>query len=41
MMLPLSEKATLEEKRGFRDIDMENAWVEWQQFRLEALRGGS
>lgn len=41
MMLPLSEKAALEEKRGYRDIDMDNAWVEWQQFRLEALGGES
>lgn len=29
MMLRLSEKRSLEQNRGFRDIDPENCWEEW------------
>ena len=27
------DRAALEEKRGYRDIDPENAWEEWLQLR--------
>ena len=36
MMLPLSAKVQMEEKRGYRDIDPENVWVEWLAFKAEA-----
>lgn len=29
IMLPLSKKEALDERRGFRDIDPENCWEEW------------
>jgi hypothetical protein len=38
MMLPMSMKVQMDEKRGYRDIDPENVWVEWQEFRAEASR---
>lgn len=37
MMLPLSTRRTMEEKRGYRDVNPENVWPEWQEFRAEAL----
>jgi hypothetical protein len=39
MMLPLSKKNALDEKRGYRDIDPENVWAEWLAFRQEARSG--
>lgn len=39
MMLPLSKKNALDEKRGYRDIDPENVWPEWLAFRQEARSG--
>ncbi len=38
MLLPSSMKIQMDEKRGYRDIDPENVWVEWQEFRAEARR---
>jgi hypothetical protein len=38
MMLPLSKKRLMDEKRGYEDINPENAWSEWQAFRAAALR---
>lgn len=38
MMLRSSAALELEEKRGFRDIDPENCWEEWQTLR-QALAG--
>jgi hypothetical protein len=38
MMLPLSKKRLMDEKRGYEDINPENAWQEWQAFRAEAQR---
>ena len=39
MMLPPSAKVAMEEKRGYRDIDPENVWEEWLQFRAEVTSG--
>jgi hypothetical protein len=36
MMMRLSHKEALDEKRGYRDVDPKNVWVEWQAFRTEA-----
>jgi hypothetical protein len=36
MMMRLSHKEALDEKRGYRDVDPLNVWVEWQAFRMEA-----
>ena len=38
MMLPLSKKRLMDEKRGYEDINPENVWFEWQAFRTEAQR---
>lgn len=38
MMLRSSVALEMEEKRGFRDIDPENCWEEWQTLR-EILAG--
>ena len=35
-MLRLSASNQLDEKRGYRDLDPENVWVEWLVFRTEA-----
>jgi hypothetical protein len=35
MMLPLSAKRAMDEKRGYRDIDPENVWSEWLAFKAE------
>jgi hypothetical protein len=35
IMLPLSAKVQMDEKRGYRDIDPENVWVEWLAFKAE------
>jgi hypothetical protein len=29
----------LEETRGYRDVDPENCWTEWQELRLELVAG--
>jgi hypothetical protein len=39
IMLPLSEKVAMEEKRGYRDIDPENVWEEWLLLRAEVSSG--
>jgi len=39
MMLRPSAALELEEKRGFRDIDPEDCWEDWQALR-QALGGG-
>jgi hypothetical protein len=36
MMMRLSHKLALEEKRGYRDVDPGNVWDDWQAFRGEA-----
>ena len=38
MMLPLSAKVQMDEKRGYRDIDPENVWAAWLAFKAEAQR---
>ena len=35
--LPISEKAALEESRGYRDLDTENVWQDWQVARRELM----
>lgn len=35
MMLPLSAKQQMDEKRGYQDIDPENVWEGWLAFRAE------
>jgi uncharacterized protein YegJ (DUF2314 family) len=41
IMLPLSAKRAMDEKRGYQDINPENVWLEWQAFRAEALPEGN
>jgi hypothetical protein len=36
MMMRLSHKQALEDKRGYRDVDPGNVWVDWQAFRGKA-----
>ncbi len=36
VMLPVSMKAEMDNSRGYEDIDPENCWLEWQQFRTES-----
>jgi hypothetical protein len=38
MMMRVSHKQALEEKRGYRDVAPENAWADWLAFRAEARR---
>jgi hypothetical protein len=35
MMMRLSHKQALEDKRGYRDVDPGNVWLDWQAFRVE------
>ena len=35
--LPVSEKAALEERRGYRDLDTDNVWQDWQVARRELM----
>ena len=35
IVMRLSHKRAMEEKRGYRDINPENAWKEWLVFRTE------
>lgn len=35
MMMRAEEAAKMEESRGYRDIDPDNCWMEWQQIRQE------
>jgi hypothetical protein len=30
----LSMKRQMDERRGYRDLDLENVWEEWQLFRM-------
>jgi len=39
MMLRASVKAAMEEKRGYRDVDPEQCWEEWLQFRAGMSAG--
>lgn len=39
MILPESHVAALDEKRGYRDIDPDNCWEEWQQLRTQLSDG--
>lgn len=39
IMLPVSAKRAMDEKRGYEDINPENAWSEWQEFRAANLPG--
>jgi len=38
VVLPVSAKISMEESRGYKDIDPENAWHDWQNYRREAGR---
>jgi hypothetical protein len=33
IMMPISARDKMAEKRGYPDIDLENAWTEWQAIR--------
>jgi hypothetical protein len=33
--LPVEPASAVEKARGYRDIDLDNCWEEWQQARLE------
>jgi hypothetical protein len=35
--LPISEQAALEESRGYRDLDTDNVWQDWQVARRELM----
>ena len=35
--LPISQKITMDESRGYEDIDMEYAWEQWQEARIELM----
>ena len=35
--LPAASAAAVEESRGYRDIDPDNCWAEWQKARLELI----
>ena len=35
--LPVEQAAAVEENRGYRDIDPENCWAEWQQARIDLI----
>jgi hypothetical protein len=35
--LPAASAAAVEESRGYRDIDPESCWAEWQQARLALI----
>jgi hypothetical protein len=37
IMLPVTAKRAMDEKRGYEDINPENAWSEWQVFRAAGL----
>jgi hypothetical protein len=41
IMLPLSAKYAMDEKRGYHDVNPENVWPEWKKFRAEALGDAS
>jgi hypothetical protein len=35
--LPLMAAAAVEDRRGYRDIDLDSCWEDWQQVRLELI----
>jgi hypothetical protein len=35
--LPLMTAAAVEDGRGYRDIEGDNCWAEWQQARIELI----
>jgi uncharacterized protein YegJ (DUF2314 family) len=37
ILMSIQEARALEEKRGYRDLDPERCWEEWQEFRLNLL----
>jgi uncharacterized protein YegJ (DUF2314 family) len=37
ILMSLQEAQAVEEKRGYRDLDPERCWEEWQEFRLNLL----
>lgn len=39
MILRESAARELDEKRGYRDIDPDNCWEEWQQLRVQLSDG--
>lgn len=38
IMLPLSKKRAMDERRGYEGINPENVWPEWQAFRAAVQR---
>lgn len=36
MMMHISHKQAMDEKRGYSDINLENAWEDWLAFRAAA-----
>jgi hypothetical protein len=32
--LPVESASAVEKERGYRDIDLDNCWEEWQRYRL-------
>jgi len=35
--MPIDVAAAVEEKRGYKDIDADNVWEEWQKAREELI----
>lgn len=35
MMMPVDHAITLDEKRGYNDIDPESVWEQWQEVRVQ------
>ncbi|MES2056941.1 MAG: hypothetical protein V4564_13475 [Pseudomonadota bacterium] len=40
IMLPVSKAAQLAEKRGYDDVDLENVWESWCQYRTQITTDG-
>lgn len=40
IMLPLSERAAMDEARGYADVDPEKAWEQWQAIRQHHSEDG-
>ncbi len=41
VMVPSAHVHSIEESRGYRDLDPENCWEEWQQLRAELAASAS
>ena len=39
MMVPRDKVVQMAEARGYADLDMENAWADWQAFLAQRLEG--